>query len=102
MKAHDGQVRSVAFPPANSTMVASAGPELCVRLWHPGTGQLHRAIKGATWPVSFSQHGDKIATGGPGHTVHLWDTETGELISQIGRRRRRSPRWPSRLRARSW
>src|SRR3954467_2675661 len=84
MKAHEGQVRSVAYPASNPSMVASAGPEMCVRIWDPTTGQLLQAIRGATWPVSFSRHGDKIATGGPGHTVHVWDTETGKLIKQVG------------------
>jgi WD40 repeat protein len=84
MKAHDGHVRSVAYPANNSSMVASAGPEMCVRIWHPATGQLRRELPGATWPVSFTRHGDKIATGGPGHTVHVWNTETGELIKRVG------------------
>src|SRR5690606_26246564 len=57
LKAHQGHVRSVAYPAANSSMVASAGPEMCVRIWHPWTGQLRREIPGATWPVSFSKHG---------------------------------------------
>lgn len=84
MKAHTGQVRSVAYPAGDSTMVASAGPETVVRIWNPATGELRRRLPGATWPASFTRRGDKIATGGPGHTVHLWDTETGELITRIG------------------
>jgi WD40 repeat protein len=88
MRAHDGHVRSVAYPAASSSMVASAGPEMRVRIWHPATGQLRRTIEGATWPVSFSRYGDKIATGGPGHKVHLWDTETGELIGTVGQHRK--------------
>ena len=88
MKAHAGQVRSVAYPARNPEIVASAGPEMNVRIWSTATGDLRREIKGATWPVSFSKYGDKIATGGPGHTVHLWDAETGELIRQIAKHRK--------------
>ncbi len=88
MKAHTGQVRSVAFPASDSSKVASAGPEACVRIWNPMTGDLRRQLQGATWPVSFSKYGDQIATGGPGHTVHLWDTETGELIRKIGQHKK--------------
>jgi WD40 repeat protein len=88
MKAHKGQVRSVAYPAGDSTMVASAGPELCVRIWDPATGNLRREIRNATWPVSFTRFGDKIATGGPGHTVHLWDTKTGELIRTVGQHKK--------------
>lgn len=88
MKAHHGQVRSVAYPAKVSSMVASAGPEMCVRIWHPDTGQLRREIRDATWPVAFTKYGEKIATGGPGHTVHLWDTETGELIRKVGQHKK--------------
>jgi WD40 repeat protein len=88
LKAHEGQVRSVAYPASNPSMVASAGPEMTVRIWHPGTGQLIRAIQGATWPVSFTRYGEKIATGGPGHQVHLWDTQSGDLIRQIGQHKK--------------
>ena len=84
MKAHKGQIRSVAYPANNPSMVASAGPEMCVRIWDPGTGSLRREIKRATWPVSFTSSGDSIATGGPGHAVHLWDTASGQLIKKIG------------------
>lgn len=84
LKAHQGKVLSVAYPAGNSSMVASAGPEKCVRIWNPVTGELIRAISDATWPVSFSQSGDKIVTGGPGHSAHLWDTATGDLIKTIG------------------
>lgn len=87
MKAHDGHVLSVAYPAGESSMVASAGPEMCVRIWNPNTGDLLREIRGATWPVAFTRFGDKIATGGPEHTVYLWDTETGQLIKQVGKHR---------------
>lgn len=83
-KVHDGKVLSVAFPSSDPSLVASAGPEMCVRIWNSKTGELVRAIRGATWPVSFSRFGDKIATGGPEHTAYLWDVETGKLIKQIG------------------
>jgi WD40 repeat protein len=88
MKAHEGRVLSVAYPARSSSMVASAGKDQCVRIWHPLTGQLRREIKGATWPVSFTKYGDKIATGGPDNRVYLWDTETGELIKQIGQHKK--------------
>lgn len=84
MKVHQGQVRSVGYPAANPAMVASAGTEAVVRIWHPLTGKLRLALRGATWPVSFTKYGDKIATGGPGHKVHLWETETGNLIRTVG------------------
>jgi WD40 repeat protein len=88
MKAHEGQVRSVAYPSGNPAMVASAGPEMCVRIWHPATGQLLREIRGATWPVSFTRQGDLIATGGPDHSVHLWDTQSGQLVKRVGEHRK--------------
>jgi WD40 repeat protein len=85
MKAHDGHVRSVAYPVSESSMVASAGPEMCVRIWNPANGELRRAIRGATWPVAFTRFGEVIATGGKEHTAYLWDTETGKLIKQVGK-----------------
>jgi WD40 repeat protein len=88
LKVHDGQVRSVAYPAGNPSMVASAGPEMCVRIWNPNTGELLRELRDATWPVSFTKAGDKLATGGPGHTVHLWDTATGELVKTIGQHKK--------------
>jgi WD40 repeat protein len=88
MKAHAGQVRSVAYPAGDSSMVASAGPEMCVRIWSPATGDLIREIPDATWPVSFTRTGGKIATGGPGHRAHLWDTTTGELVKTVGQHRK--------------
>jgi WD40 repeat protein len=88
MKAHDGHVRSVAYPADNSSMVASAGPEMCVRIWNPRTGELIRKIKDATWPVSFTRLGDIIATGSPHHIVALWDTATGALIKQNGQHKK--------------
>ena len=46
MKAHQGHVRSVAYPAKTPSMVASAGPEMSVRIWHPLTGQLRRGDPG--------------------------------------------------------
>jgi len=88
MKAHEGHVLSVAYPARNPSMVASAGRDLSVRIWHPATGQLRREIPGATWPAAFTRYGDKIATGGPDHVVHVWDTETGELIKRVGQHKK--------------
>ncbi len=85
MKAHEGHVRSVAFPASEPSLVASAGPEICVRIWNPINGELVRAIKGATWPIAFTPFGDKIATSGAEHSVYLWDTASGELIKQVGK-----------------
>lgn len=88
MKAHDGHVRSVAYPVGNPSMVASAGPEMCVRIWNPANGELIRAIPGATWPVSFTKTGDLIATGGLGHVVSVWNTSTGRLVKQVGQHKK--------------
>jgi WD40 repeat protein len=84
MRAHEGHVLSVAYPAAEASIVASAGKEMCVRLWNPATGDLRLELRGASWPVSLSRYGDKIATGGPANTVYIWDTETGELIKTVG------------------
>jgi WD40 repeat protein len=84
MRAHDGHVRSVAYPAGNPSLVGSAGPEPVVRVWDPTTGQLRLALPDTTWPVAFSYDGSVIATGGLDYSVHLWDTTTGTFMGRIG------------------
>jgi TIR domain/WD domain, G-beta repeat len=77
-KAHEGHVRSVAFPARNPSLVASAGPEPCVRVWETTSGELllRLALTNVAWPVAFNADGTVVAAGGLDFSVHLWDTRT--------------------------
>ncbi|MFI6823754.1 WD40 repeat domain-containing protein [Micromonospora sp. NPDC050187] len=73
-----GSVWSCAFSP-NGTLLATAGNDLVIRLWDPGTGRLHGTLAAHTrrvWSVAFSPDSSMLASAGDDGTVRLWTSRT--------------------------
>lgn len=69
-------------------LLATAGEDECVRLWHLETGKLVRVLTGhesRVMDVAFSPDGRKLASAGRDRIVKVWDTTLGkELFSCTG------------------
>lgn len=82
IKAHQKNVRSVAFS-RNGRYILTAGDEdKTVKLWEASTGKLRRTLKGHSErveSVAFSPD-DRFALSGSDRTIKIWDISTGKGI----------------------
>jgi WD40 repeat protein len=82
IKAHQKNVRSVAFS-RNGRYILTAGDEdKTVKLWEASTGKLRRTLKGHSErveSVAFSPD-DRFALSGSDRTIRIWDISTGKGI----------------------
>ena len=65
----------MAFSP-DGGLLATAGDDHDVRLWHPGSGECLRVLTGHAGSVrslAFSPDGRMLATGSDDQTVRLWE-----------------------------
>jgi WD40 repeat protein len=93
LKAHSGQVLSVAFS-RDGQRIVTASYDGTIRLWDAATGQQLLALQadialmshlGAVWSVSFSPDGKRIVSGSADRMAKVWNTATGgELITLKG------------------
>jgi len=78
-------VRGLAFSP-DSTMLASAGNDMTVRLWDVASGtQIGEPLRGHTnilETVAFSEDGRLLASGGENGRIIIWDTESREMVGE--------------------
>ncbi|WP_250279738.1 pentapeptide repeat-containing protein [Frankia sp. Cppng1_Ct_nod] len=86
-----GPVRSVAFSPTDSDLLAYSSGNAVILADRP-SGQARRVLTGHTgqvWSLAFSPDGTRIATGSDDGTVRIWDTTTGTgqafLAGQTGK-----------------
>lgn len=79
---HRGPVLSVVVHPS-SPVLATAGADGIVRLWHRDTGELLRILAGHSETineVAFSPDGARIATASADETAVVWNAESGEKL----------------------
>ena len=84
---HVGTVSSVAFNPADGSLLASGSDDNTIRLWNTITGEHIKTLTGHTRPVSSvafnPADGSLLASGSDDNTIRLWNTITGEHIKTL-------------------
>jgi WD40 repeat protein len=76
---------AVAFSPDGKT-VASASPDMTVRLWNAVMGTALQTLKGHTGSVrvvAFSPDGKTVASASDDKAVRLWDVVTGAALQTL-------------------
>jgi WD40 repeat protein/serine/threonine protein kinase len=80
---HGTEVNSVAFNPVEEVL-ASAGGDGSIRVWHSRTGKLIRTIENAhegfVCSVAFHPHGRHLASIGKDGKVKVWEWSTGDEV----------------------
>jgi RNA polymerase sigma factor (sigma-70 family) len=74
---HSDLVTAVAYAP-DGKLIASAGQDRVIRLWHPATGKEAARLPGHkdfVYGLAFSPDGKTLASAGRDATVLLWDVE---------------------------
>ena len=78
LSGHKGEVKAVAYRP-DGKIIASAGLDETIRLWHPKTGESVATLTGHdgfVTAVAFSPDGKRLVSGSGDATVRLWSIET--------------------------
>ena len=82
---HGGGVRTVAFSPVNSQIVASGGENHTIKLWNLKNGNV-RTLKGHTDvinSIAFSPNGRLLASVSHDRTIKLWNIHNQQNISTL-------------------
>ena len=82
---HGGGVRTVAFSPVNSNLVASAGENNTIKLWNLRK-ETARTLKGHTDvinSIAFSPNGGLLASVSDDRTIKLWNVHNENNIATL-------------------
>ena len=82
---HGGGVRTVAFSPVNSQLVASAGEDNTIKLWNLRKATA-RTLKGHTDVINsmaFSSNGRLLASVSDDRTIKLWNVHNQQNIATL-------------------
>jgi WD40 repeat protein len=80
---HHGAIAQIVTAPGG--LIATAGDDHTVRLWHAATGKESRRLQHGQWvrAVALSPDGWRLASSSLDDTVRLWDTPTGKEIFKL-------------------
>jgi WD40 repeat protein len=82
LRGNTAPVRQIAYN-ADGSLLASAGLDGTVRLWHMPEGTAYAVLRGhraAVWDVDFSPDGARLVSAGGDGTLRLWDVRTEESL----------------------
>ena len=82
---HGGGVRTVAFSPVNSQLVASAGEDNTIKLWNLRK-ETARTLKGHTDvinSIAFSPNGRLLASVSHDRTIKLWNVHNQQNVATL-------------------
>jgi len=85
LSGHAGPAYGVAFAPGGEVL-ASAGVDQSVLLWHISTGAIRTVLRGhagPVWTVAFAPDGETLASGGCDGTIRLWSTSDGAQLHRF-------------------
>ncbi|KGO71579.1 hypothetical protein PITC_044560 [Penicillium italicum] len=85
MHGHLRGVSAVQFSP-DCTMIASAGADAAVRIWHTASGRLIHVFEGHLAGISalaWAPNGEWIATGSDDKTIRFWNVNTLKAHTKV-------------------
>jgi len=85
INAHQSQATCVRYDSSGSDLVATASDDATVKIWHTGTGQLRKTLRGGSGHImlGIDIKGEKTVGGGTDKTCRVWNTRTERMIHQL-------------------
>jgi WD40 repeat protein len=87
LEGHTSSVADIVFSPDSQTLASWAAGDSTILLWNVETGeQLHTLANYEDYvlsSISFSPHGQILASAGSDATIQLWDVESGDVLQTL-------------------
>jgi len=85
LKAHQSQITCLRYDSYGSDYVATASDDATIKIWHTGSGQLQKTLRGGSSHVilGIDIKGERTAGAGTDKTCRIWNTRTERMIHQL-------------------